>query len=448
MSYNVLKDMDLFTKQEEEIRFKNAPLAVRMRPRNLEEFVGQEKILGEGKLLRKTIIADRIGSIILFGPPGCGKTGLAHVIAKATNSKFEKLNAVTSNVEELRKIIKVAGERLLGGVKTIVFIDEIHRFNKAQQDVLLPEIEEGVISLIGTTTLNPFFVINPAIISRSKVFELNKLAKEEIKRVILNALQDKERGLGEKNIYIEDKALDFIAEISDGDARQALNSLEIGVLTEAEDTKGEIRIDLALAKELMLKKSLKYDKDGDEHYNTISAFIKSMRGSDPDATLYWLAKMVYGGEDLRFITRRILICAAEDVGNADPYALILANAAAQAAEFVGFPEAQIILAQAAVYVACANKSNASYLGIKEALSWVKEKDTQPVPDSLKEASYKGAKELNRGQGYKYPHDFKNHYVEQDYMQEKVRFYFPADSGYEKKISERLKEWQKTVQKKI
>lgn len=434
--------MDLFVKQKEEIRFKNASLSLKMRPESLNDFVGQEHILGEGKLLKSIILNDRIGSIILFGPPGCGKTALARVISNTTCSKFEKINAVTSNLQELRKIISLADERLLERVKTMLFIDEIHRFNKAQQDVLLPEIEEGTISLIGTTTLNPYFAINSAIISRSRVFQLQRLSKKEVISIMQRALTDTKKGLGNRKVRAEDKALEFIAEVSDGDARFALDSLETGVNLTEENDLGEVVITLGVAQVVMQKKPFNYDRNGEEHYDTISAFVKSLRGSDPDAGLYWLAKMIYGGEDLRFIARRIVICAAEDVGNADPQALVVAQAAAQAADFVGLPEAQIILAQAALYVACAPKSNAAYLGIKRALTEVAKKETQRVPDHLKEAGFKGAKELKRGEGYKYPHNFKEHYVKQDYLAKQLKLYFPSGLGYEKVIKERMETWRK------
>ncbi len=424
---------------------KNIPLAVRMRPRTLSDFVGQTHILGEGKLLRRAIDADRITSLILYGPPGTGKTALAHVIAGITKAYFHEINAVISNVQELRDAIKASKERESAtGKKTILFIDEIHRFNKAQQDVLMPDVEKGNPILIGATTHNPFFSLVSPLISRSIVFELRKLSKEEVVKILKNALRDKERGLGKISVKISEDVLSFLAEASDGDARKALNALEVGALTTKPDKKGAIDFNIKIAEESIQKKSVVYDKDEDGHYDTISAFIKSMRGSDPDAALYWLAKMLYAGEDPRFIARRIVICAAEDVGNADPQALVVANAAFQVSEFVGMPECRIPLAQAVCYIACAPKSNAAYLGIDKAMKDVKESRTLEVPTYLKDASYRGAKKLGHGQGYKYAHQYDDHYVEQDYIPEKRVYYEPTDIGYEKKIKEylsRIKEKQ-------
>jgi putative ATPase len=433
---------NLFTPDEKVIP-ADSPLSARMRPRSLEEYVGQKHILGEGKLLTRAIEADRVSSLVLYGPPGVGKTTLALCIAQKTKSHFEKINAVASNVEEMRKIIAGAQHRRANsGRKTILFIDEIHRFNKAQQDVLMPDIEEGNIILIGATVFNPFFALVSPLLSRSLVFELYSLSPEDLKILIGRALADKERGLGSLPITVEDKALEFLSTISDGDGRKVLNALEVAVLTTPKSKDGNIHITSTIAEESIQKKQVNYDGDGDAHYDTISAFIKSMRGSDADASLYWMAKMIYAGEDPRFIARRIVICAAEDVGNADPQALLLANAAAQAAEFIGLPEARIILAQAAVYVACAPKSNAAYIAIDRALADVKENRTQGVPVHLKDAHYKGASKLGHGSGYKYAHDYPQHYVEQEYMPHKAVYYEPTLQGYESKIKERMDKLKK------
>ena len=423
--------------------FQNAPLSVRMRPRNLNEYVGQKHILGEGKLLTRAIEADRISSLILYGPPGTGKTTLAQCIGAKTNVAFDRINAVSSNVEELRKMSAAShNRRMTTGGKTILFIDEIHRFNKAQQDVLMPDLEDGNIILIGATVFNPFFALTGPLLSRSLIFELKPLTKEDLLTVLRRALADKERGLGQVKIEAAAEALEFLAEICDGDARKVLNALEIGCLTTPPEKDGTIRLTLTAAEESIQRKQVQYDRDGDAHYDTISAFIKSMRGSDPDATLYWLAKMLYAGEDLRFIARRICICASEDVGNADPQALVLANAAMQVSEFIGLPEARIPLSQAAVYIACAPKSNAAYIGLEKATKDVKNKKTQEVPISLKSSSFKGAERLGRGEGYKYAHDYKDHYVEQDYMPSKERYYEPTELGFEKKFKERLEQLRK------
>ncbi len=435
---------DLF-EPNQKITEKKYPLAVRMRPRLLKEFVGQEHILGEGKLLKRAIDADKITSLILYGPPGTGKTALSHVIANVTKAYFHEINAVVSNVQELKDAIKQAKEReSSSGKKTILFIDEIHRFNKAQQDVLMPDVEKGNPVLIGATTHNPFFSLISPLISRSIVFELKKLSKENIIQILKGALKDKERGFSNKKLKIDEKALTFLADSCDGDARIALNGLEIGVLTTKPDKDGAINFTLQAAEESIQKKAVVYDKDEDGHYDTISAFIKSMRGSDPDAALYWLAKMLYAGEDPRFIARRIVICAAEDVGNADPQGLIVANAAMQAAEFVGMPEARIPLAQAVCYIACAPKSNAAYLGIDKAIKDVEAGRTMEVPNHLKDASYRGAEKLGHGMDYKYAHDYKDHYVEQEYIPEKKIYYEPTDIGYEKKIKEYLDKLRKTT----
>ncbi len=433
--------MDLFEKKEGEVKGE-APLARRMRPRSLEEFVGQRHILGPGKLLRRAIEADRITSLILYGPPGCGKTTLTQVIARATQSHFSQLNAVISGVADIRRLLEEArGRRALRNRKTILFIDEIHRFNKAQQDALMPDVEEGTVVLIGATVHNPYFSINSPLLSRSQLFELLPLTGEELKSILRNALRDKERGLGGFKVKIDEESLDHLAVISDGDARKALNALEIGVCT-TQPENGVIHFSLSVAEESIQKKAIVYDRDGDSHYDTASAFIKSMRGSDADAALYWLAKMLYAGEDPRFIARRIVICAAEDVGNADPQALILANAALQVSEFVGLPEAKIPLAQATAYIASAPKSNSSYLAISEALEDVEKERTEAVPSHLQDSSYPGAAKLGRGEGYKYPHQFEGHFVNQDYRPGKKIYYRPSDQGYEVKIKERLDKWRK------
>ena len=433
---------DLFEKKAIKIK-KLEPLSIRMRPRNLKEFVGQEHILGQGKLLRRAIEADRISSLVFYGPPGSGKTALGHVISIAAKSYFKNVNATSSNVNEIRSIIAEAKNRFeFEGKKTILFIDEIHRFNKAQQDALLPDVEKGNPILIGTTTHNPFFSINSALLSRSQIFEFKPLNKEEIARILRAALKDTERGLGKIKINMDEKALSFLAKASDGDARRALNALEIGVLTTRPSKNKTIEFNLDVATESIQRKAIVYDKNEDAHYDTASAFIKSMRGSDPDAALYWLAKMLVAGEDPRFIARRIVICAAEDVGNADPQALVIANAALQISEFVGLPEARIPLAQATVYIACAPKSNAAYMGISRAMDEVEKERTKEVPTPLKDASYFGAEKLGHGIGYKYAHNFEDHYVRQDYMPEKKKYYIPQAIGYEKKIKEWLDELSK------
>jgi putative ATPase len=422
--------------------FRSQPLAARMRPRNLDEYAGQSHILGQGQLLRRAIEADRIQSLIFYGPPGTGKTSLAQIIARQTKSKFERLSGVESNVADMRRVLSAATNRLENtGRPTILFIDEIHRFNKSQQDVLLPDVESGVIKLIGATTHNPFFFVNSPLVSRSQIFELRPLTEDDLFSLLQHALADAERGLGYLKISADENALRHLAKIADGDARKALNSLEIAALTTPPDADGVIRITLTVAEQSIQKKAVVYDGDGDAHYDTISAFIKSMRGSDPDAALYWLAKMIHAGEDPRFIARRIVICAAEDVGLADPMALVLANACLAASEFVGWPEARIPLAEATIYIATANKSNSAVAAITAALEDVRSGRTIPVPEHLLDASYKGAKRLGHGQGYQYAHEGKDHFVAQEYLGVDKTFYEPTEQGVEKKIKERLEKWR-------
>jgi putative ATPase len=422
---------------------KTAPLATRMRPQTLEDFVGQRHILAPGKLLWRAIKADRISSIILYGPPGTGKTSLAQVIANATKGKFERLSGVESNVAEVRRVIATAANRLANsGQKTILFIDEIHRFNKAQQDVLLPDVENGVVRLIGATTHNPFFYVNSPLVSRSQIFELKPLTPDDIKELLKRALADKERGLGDKKAKVDAEALDFLAIASDGDARKALNSLEVAVLTTPAG-----HITEAIAEESIQKKAVVYDAGEDEHYDTISAFIKSMRGSDPDAALYWLAKMVVAGEDPRFIARRIVILAAEDIGLADPQALVLSVAAHHAVEFIGWPEGELPLAEATVYCATAPKSNASAKGIWSAKADVEQGRTLEVPAHLKDTHYKGSARLGHGKDYKYAHDFEGHVVEQEHLPEKRTYYEPSDQGFELKVRERMEKWKQLLKQR-
>ncbi len=430
--------MDLFDYMKETTLEKESPLASRMRPATLDEVVGQEHIIGKDKLLYRAIKADKLGSVIFYGPPGTGKTTLARVIANTTSAEFTQLNATTAGKKDMEDVVKAAKDRLgMFGKRTILFVDEIHRFNKGQQDYLLPFVEDGTLVLIGATTENPYFEVNGALISRSIIFELKPLEKEDIKKLLLRAVTDTKKGLGSYQAVLEEAALEFLADISGGDARAALNALELGVLTTARGGDGKIHIDLETASECIQKRVVRYDKTGDQHYDTISAFIKSMRGSDPDAAIYYLAKMLYAGEDIRFISRRIMICAAEDVGMADPQALVVASAAAQAVERIGMPEAQIILAEAVAYVACAPKSNASYMALNEAMESVRQKKTT-VPPHLQDAHYKGAAKLGHGLGYKYAHDYPNHYVDQQYLPAELegeRFYHPTENGYERQVRE-------------
>jgi len=435
--------MELFDEKSEAQVPANAPLATRMRPRVPEEFVGQEHFFAQGKLLRRILKADRLSSVIFYGPPGTGKTALALVIAGVTKAAFETINAAASGVKEIREAIERARERIATRKRrTVLFIDELHRFNTAQQDVLLPDVENGVVILIGATTHNPFFSVNAPLVSRSQIFEFRPLSPENIKTIVKRALSDAERGLGKYDVEITDEALDFLAKVSDGDARRALNALEVGVLSATPGPGGKIVYDLATAEESIQRKAVLYDQAEGEHYDTASAFIKSMRGSDPDAAIYWLGKMLEAGEDPRFIARRIVICAAEDVGNADPQALVVAAAAMQVSEFVGLPECQIPLAQAVTYIATAPKSNASYAAIAEARKDVREGRTMPVPDHLRVGSYPGAKRLGHGQDYKYAHSYEGHFVEQEYIPADKEYYQPTNNGYEAVIRKRLEAWRK------
>ncbi len=426
--------MDLFEYMSEAAKEKEAPLASRMRPVTLDEIVGQQHIIGKDKLLYRAIKADKLSSLILYGPPGTGKTTIAKVIANTTQARFTQINATCAGKKDMEQVVEAAKQTLgMYGQKTILFIDEIHRFNKSQQDYLLPFVEDGTVILIGATTENPYFEVNSALISRSIIFELKPLSADDIKIILKKAVYDKERGMGAYDAVIEDEALDFLADVSNGDARQAINAAEIAVLTTERSGDGKIHITIDVASECIQKRVIKYDKDGDNHYDTISAFIKSMRGSDPDAALYYLARMLYAGEDAAFVARRIMICAAEDVGNADPQALCVAAAAAAATERLGMPEARIVLAQAAAYVACAPKSNAACVGIDAAMEAVASTKTAPIPFYLQDAHYKGASKLGHGIGYKYAHDYKNHYVKQQYMPDAFKdsvFYRPGDLGYE------------------
>lgn len=432
--------MDLFDYMRTNTMKSESPLASRMRPVSLEEVVGQQHILGRDKLLYRAIRADKLGSVIFYGPPGSGKTTIAKVIARTTRAEFTQINATAAGKKDMEEVVRQAKDNLgMYGKRTILFVDEIHRFNKGQQDYLLPYVEDGTLTLIGATTENPYFEVNGALLSRSVIFELKALEKEDIKRLLLRALTDVERGMGAYNGVIDDDALDFLAEMSGGDARNALNALELGILTTECGADGKIRITLETASECIQKKTVRYDKGGDNHYDTISAFIKSMRGSDPDAAIFYLAKMLYAGEDIKFIARRIMICASEDVGNADPQALSVAVAAAQAVERIGMPEAQIILSHAVSYVASAPKSNAACNAVFEAMEVVKS-TTTTVPVHLQDRHYKGAEKLGHGTGYLYAHDFPEHYVKQQYLPDEIAektFYHPTDIGYEQRIAERL-----------
>ena len=434
--------MDLFDYMREQNKEKESPLASRLRPTKLEEVVGQQHIIGKDKLLYRAIKADKLQSVIFYGPPGTGKTTLAKVIAKTTSAEFMQINATSAGKKDMEAVIEKA-KQLQGmyGKRTILFIDEIHRFNKGQQDYLLPFVEDGTVTLIGATTENPYFEVNGALISRSIIFELKPLEKEDIKTLLHRALEDMEKGMGAYRAVAVEEALEFLADVSNGDARSALNAIELGILTTERSADGLIHITLDVASECIQKRVIKYDKNGDSHYDNISAFIKSMRGSDPDAAVYYLAKMLYAGEDVTFIARRIMICASEDVGNADPNALTVAVSAAQAVERLGMPEARIVLAQAVTYVASAPKSNAAYLAVDKALSVVRESRTAPVPTYLCDAHYKGAAKLGRGLGYKYAHDYPNHYVEQQYLPDAykdMKFYEPTENGYEQTIREYFK----------
>lgn len=433
--------MDLFDYMRQENGKKESPLASRMRPTSLDEVVGQQHIIGKDKLLYRAIMADKISSIIFYGPPGTGKTTLAKVIANTTSAEFTSINATAAGKKDMEQVVENAKNmRGMYGKKTILFIDEIHRFNKGQQDYLLPFVEDGTVILIGATTGNPYFEVNGALLSRSIIFELKPLSQEDIKTLIRRALTDSAKGLGSYGAVIDDDALDFLSDMANGDARSALTAIELGVLTTEPSADGKIHITLSVASECIQRRVVKYDKSGDNHYDTISAFIKSMRGSDPDAAIYYLARMLYAGEDVKFIARRIMICAAEDVGNADPQALQVAVAAAQAVERIGMPESQIILAEATNYVACAPKSNASYLSIDAAMHMVASGQTPPIPVHLQDSHYKSAGKLGHGIGYQYAHDFKNHYVAQQYLPDALagaRFYEPTDMGYEKQIRDHL-----------
>ena len=433
--------MDLFDYMRQENGKKESPLASRMRPTTLDEVVGQQHIIGKDKLLYRAIMADKISSIIFYGPPGTGKTTLAKVIAHTTSAEFTSINATAAGKKDMEQVVENAKNmRGMYGKKTILFIDEIHRFNKGQQDYLLPFVEDGTIILVGATTENPYFEVNGALLSRSIIFELKPLSQDDIKKLLLRALQNQEKGLGSYGATIDDDALDFLSDMANGDARSALTAIELGVLTTEPSADGKIHITLSVASECIQRRVVKYDKSGDNHYDTISAFIKSMRGSDPDAAIYYLARMLYAGEDVKFIARRIMICASEDVGNADPQALQVAVAAAQAVERIGMPESQIILAQAVNYVACAPKSNASYLSIGAAMQMVANGQTPPIPTHLQDSHYKSAGKLGHGLGYQYAHDFKNHYVQQQYLPDALvgtQFYEPTEMGYEKKIREHL-----------
>ena len=433
--------MDLFDYMREQNMQNESPLANRMRPKTLEEVVGQQHIIGKDKLLYRAIRADKLSSVIFYGPPGTGKTTLAKVIAGATKAEFVSINATAAGKKDMEAVVEQAKNSLgMYGRRTILFIDEIHRFNKGQQDYLLPFVEDGTIILIGATTENPYFEVNGALLSRSVIFELKSLDKEDIRILLRRAVTDEERGMGAYHAVLEPDAEDFLADISNGDARAALTAIELGVLTTERSEDGKIHITLDVAQECIQKRAVRYDKMGDQHYDTISAFIKSIRGSDPDAAVYYLARMLYAGEDIRFIARRMMISASEDVGNADPNALNVAVSAAFAVERIGMPEARIILAQAATYLASAPKSNASYLAVDRATECMKQTMTAPVPVHLQDAHYKGSEKLGHGLGYLYAHNYPNHYVEQQYLPDALKdevFYEPTEIGYEKQIKEHL-----------
>lgn len=427
---------DLFSESESANLRDVQPLAARMRPASLEEFVGQQHFLGEGKLLWRMLRARRLGSLIFYGPPGTGKTTLARLLANETESRFRQLSAVTSGVKDVRALLDEArNEVAAGGHPTLLLVDEIHRFNKAQQDALLPDVEEGIVILVGVTTSNPFFAVNDALVSRSRVFEFQPLSNDEIQVIVGRALVDKERGLGRYDVSLDDDALEFLSEVSDGDARRALGALEVAVLSS--ESPGRVQLSRELVADAVQRKAIRYDPTGDDHYDSASALIKSIRGSDPDAGLYWLARMLEGGEDVRFLTRRLVILASEDIGNADPHALPLAMAAMQACEFVGLPECQLTLAQAVTYLACAPKSNASTVAIGEARRDVREGRLLPVPRHLQDSHYAGAKRLGHGQGYQYAHDAEGGVVAQDYLGVEREYYRPVDRGFEKDLAARL-----------
>ena len=434
--------MDLFDYMREQNQEKEAPLASRLRPSVLEEVAGQQHIIGKDKLLYRAIQADKLSSVIFYGPPGTGKTTLAKVIANTTSAEFTQINATSAGKKDMEEVVRQAKDsRGMYGKKTILFIDEIHRFNKSQQDYLLPFVEDGTVILVGATTENPYFEVNGALLSRSVIFELKPLEKEDIKTILKRAVTDQEKGMGSFHAVVAEDAMEFLADVANGDARAALTAIELGILTTPRSDDGKIHITLEVASECIQKRVVQYDKTGDNHYDTVSAFIKSMRGSDPDAAVYYLAKMLYAGEDIKFIARRIMICASEDVGNADPNALVLAASAAQAVERVGMPEAQTILSQAAAYVASAPKSNAACLAISRAMEIVRTTKTAPVPVHLQDSHYRGAKKLGHGQGYLYAHDYPNHYVRQQYLPDgltDVKFYEPTEYGYEKQIKAHLK----------
>lgn len=433
--------MDLFEYMSMERKKAESPLAVRMRPKVLDEVVGQQHIIGKNCLLYRAIKADKISSLIFYGPPGTGKTTLAKVIANTTSANFVQMNATTSGKKDMEQAVAQAKDSFgMFGTKTILFVDEIHRFNKAQQDYLLPFVEDGTIILIGATTENPYFEVNGALLSRSKIFKLEPLSKEDIKSLVKIAVTDEVRGMGSYGAVITDEAADFIADMAGGDARSALNAVELGILTTSASADGKIYIDLDVAQECIQRKAIRYDKGGDNHYDIISAFIKSMRGTDPDAAVFYLARMIDAGEDPKFIARRIMICASEDVGNADPQALSVAVSASMAVERIGMPEARIILAQAASYVASAPKSNACVCGIDKAMSMVRDRETGQVPPYLRDAHYGGAQKLGHGIGYKYAHNYPEHFVKQQYLPDEMvgeTFYEPSDNGYERHIKARL-----------